>query len=47
MPASWIRSGESCTRPVMPAGSLAASPFLRIDSGMPQIGHFGTSPLGS
>jgi hypothetical protein len=30
---------------VIPAGSLAFFPFARSDNGIPQMGHFGTSPL--
>jgi len=47
MPANWMRSGESCTRPVTPGGNAVGSAFLRTERGMPQIGQWGTSPLGS
>ena len=46
-PAKRMRSGESCTRPVTPAGKRAVAPWVRTDSGIPQMGHFGTSPFGS
>ena len=39
MPAWAMRYGASCTRETTPSGSEVFSPFLRLESGMPQIGQ--------
>ncbi len=39
MPPCAMRNGANCTRVSTPSGNFAASPFVRLESGMPQIGQ--------